>query len=232
MSNLLSLEKGSTINLNKQNSTLSLQKGIHDSLTKLHVGLGWDVHNDVDADLDAFILQVDQSGNVFDTIYYGQLKSKDRSILHTGDNLTGEGDGDDEVIKIDLQSLNPKTKQLLVAVNVYQARIPFSQIDNAFVRIENDTSKVELARYNLSKDKGKNYSLVFGSIVKNEDGTWDFKALGDISNDRSIQEVRNSYERKMKGQGLSFANPNQVEQSNQAAQPQKKGFFSRLFGGN
>lgn len=228
---VVSLQKGSTVNLSKTNQTISLKKGGSGNLTSLHVGLGWDVHRNVSVDLDAFIVQQDSNGNVFDTIYYGQKMSHDKAIVHQGDNLTGEGEGDDEVIKIDLTKLNPKTEKLFVAVNIYQCRIKFDQIENAFIRILNNQTQDVLMQYNLSKDSGSNYALIMGEIVKNTDGTWSFNAVGMATKDRSVQEVRKRIAQGLGDVQYTPVTPSMVTSSAQPApEPAKKGFLGRLFG--
>lgn len=226
---VINLSKGQTINLSKTNETISLSKGQSGTLTKIHVGLGWDVHNDVQADLDAFIVQVDNEGKLIETIYYSQLKSQDRAIIHMGDNLTGEGEGDDEVIKIDLLKLNPRTKKLYVAVNSYAKRVPFSKIDNAFVRILNDHTSTELMTYSLSKDQGHNYSLVLGQLIKNDDATWSFEATGLSTTDGTIAEVV----KRITSGKVQTSNPTQSDSnsaSSQQQEPERKGLLGRLFG--
>lgn len=226
----ISLQKGGSVNLSKTNETISLKKGGNGDLKSIHVGLGWDVHNDISVDLDAFIVQQDANGNVFDTIYYGQKNSKDRAIVHQGDNLTGEGEGDDEVIKIDLTRLDPKTKKLFVAVNIYQCRIPFNKIENAFVRILNNQSQDVLMQYNLSKESGSNYALIMGEIEKNADGTWSFNALGLATKDRSVQEVRQRIEKGIGNVSYTPVDHSAATATPARQEPAKKGFLGRLFG--
>lgn len=215
----ISLKKGDTVSL--------VKKSGNSPLTKIHVGLGWDVHNDIQADLDAFVVQLDQDNKVIDTVYFNHLTSDDRAIKHTGDNLTGEGDGDDEVIYVDLDKLNPRTHRIVVAVNIYQCRLTFEDVENAFVRILDRQTKEELIHYDLSQEFGKNYSMLVGDIIKNGDGTWSFKAVGTATTDRNIASVRDSVS---KGK-VSYSQPPTGGSGSQQAQPQqKKGFFSRLFG--
>ena len=211
-------QKGDIVNLNKVTENDSTP------LSKLHVGLGWDVHNDVDVDLDAFVVQLDKEGRLIDTIFFNHLKSKDGAIVHTGDNLTGEGEGDDEVINIDLNRLNTNTHRLVVAVNIYQCRLSFNDIKNAFVRILDRKSGDLIVRYDLSYEFGNNYSMIVGEIVKTDDGTWDFKAIGKPTPDRSVNEVRLN---------LVNSNASKKQSSNEppttGSQPRKQGWFSRLF---
>lgn len=225
----ISLQKGSVVNLSKANESVSLaKKGVAGVLKNLHIGLGWDVHRSIDVDLDGFIVQVDADGQIIDTVYFGKLHSTDRAIYHTGDNLTGAGEGDDEVIKVALDKLNPRTHKLYVAVNIYQARIKFDEIDNAFMRIANADTNDELIHYNLSKVSGPNYSVILGEVVKEDDGTWSFGALGLVVKDRSIGEVKNRIERG-NVEGATPANPTLAAQQG-TEPPKKKGILGRLFG--
>lgn len=230
----VSLQKGGSVNLTKVNETVSLKKGGNGVLTSLHVGLGWDVHRNISADLDAFIVQVDQSGSLIDTIYFGKKTSTDRAIVHQGDNLTGEGEGDDEVIKIDLSKLSPRTHKLYVAVNIYQCRITFAEVENAFIRILNNKTKDVLMQYNLSQESGKNYALIMGEVEKNADGTWAFNAIGLSTKDRSVEEVK---QRILRGLGnvtytpVDHTNVSPVSTSVPTPEPpRKKGLLGRLFG--
>lgn len=204
----ISLQKGNSINLNKTNEGLSLAKGTSGALSNIHIGLGWDVHSHVNADLDAFVVQLGENNKELDRVYFGKKQSKDGAIRHSGDNLTGAGEGDDEVITVTLNHLSSLTKKVVVAVNIYQCRTTFANIENAFVRILNQDTGDTLMRYDLSNDKGRNYAVVMGEIVKNDDGTWDFNALGEMSNDRNIDEV---VKRITQSEG-------------------KKGLFGKLFG--
>lgn len=218
----VSLQKGGSVNLSKTNQTISLQKGGDGNLNSIHVGLGWDVHNDVNADLDAFIVQQDSNGNILDTIYYGNKTSNDRAVVHQGDNLTGAGEGDDEVIKIDLTKLNPNTHRLYVAVNIYQSRITFDKIENAFIRILNNQTNDVLMQYNLSKESGSNYAMIMGVLEKNSDGTWSFNALGLATKDGSVQKVVDRIKRGLSNSGS--------DSNNSAPQEEGKGLLGRLFG--
>lgn len=225
----ISLQKGGTVNLNKVNEGISLQKGNSNTLQTLHVGLGWDVHSRVQADLDAFVVQVGPNGQVMDTVYFGKKNSTDGAIKHSGDNLTGAGEGDDEVIFIDLNKLNPSTQKVVVAVNIYQCRTTFNDIQNAFIRLLNKQTGDLLMQYSLSEDKGKNYAMIMGEVVKNADGTWSFNAIGLGTTDRSVSDVTN---RIKQGLNMNFTqvDMNQAQFTAPQGQPQKKGLFGKLFG--
>lgn len=190
MARFTAVNQGESVNLSKLNDELNLSKGNRsNTLKNLHVGLGWDVHSTIQADLDAFIVQLDDEDKVIDVIYFNHLKSNDKAIVHTGDNLTGEGEGDDEVININLTKLDPATKRIVVAVNIYQCRITFDDVENAFVRILNKDNHELLIQYDLSNEFGSNYSMIAGEIIKNDDGTWDFKAVGKATKDKDINQV-------------------------------------------
>lgn len=179
----LSLDKGETV---------AVQSTSGEVINSFHIGLGWDIHRGMDADLDAYVLQMGPNDTLLDLIYYGSLNSKDGAIKHTGDNLTGEGEGDDEVINIDLNKLNVNTQKLIVAVTIYRANLTFADIDNAFVRLVNAYDETEFIRYDLSNEAGRNYTMHMAEIYKKPDGSWDFTAVGRGTTHESIREFTNS----------------------------------------
>lgn len=181
--NGISLDKGDTV------AVASVQG---EAVKYFHVGLGWDIHEDEDADLDAYILELDEENRLIEKIYFGNLKSKDGAIVHQGDNLTGAGEGDDEVINIDLDKLNPRAKRLVVAVTIYRANMTFDKVDNAFVRLVNAYDETEFIRYDLTNETGKNFTMHVGDIIKKEDNNWDFTAVGQASKHTSISEFCDS----------------------------------------
>ena len=171
---------------------ISLSKGDNVSLLqsdpglkKILVGLGWDARvsdgNDFDLDASAFLLGDNQkvtSEKYF--IYYNNLHSPDGSIEHTGDNLTGDGDGDDESIKVDLESVPSEISVIAITVTIHDAearRQNFGQIRNAFIRIVNDETQKEIARYDLSEDYSTETAMVFGEIYR-RNSDWKFRAVG------------------------------------------------------
>lgn len=205
-------QKGDVVSLNKVTQS-------EQPLKSIHVGLGWDVHDDVNADLDAFIVQLDEQDRLIDTVYFNHLKSHDNAILHTGDNLTGEGEGDDEVILIQLDKLDPRTHRLVIAVNIYQCRLTFNEIENAFVRVLDKKTGDLIVRYDLSYEFGKNYSMLVGEILKSSDGAWDFKAVGIPTTDRTYKEVER---RVSNGDAPPFPSTSTTSS--------KKSFISRFLG--
>ncbi|MFX4299967.1 TerD family protein [Pseudosulfitobacter pseudonitzschiae] len=171
----LSLSKGQNISLSKEDDTLA----------RILIGLGWDERatDGKEFDLDASLFMLGDSGKVRsdeDFIFYRQLTSKCGSVEHTGDNRTGEGDGDDESIKVDLTRVPADVKKLIVTVTIHDAEARsqnFGQVANAFIRIVNDESHVEIVRFDLGEDYSTETAMVFGEIYRNGD-EWKFRAVG------------------------------------------------------
>jgi tellurium resistance protein TerD len=172
--------------------SVSLSKGGNVSLSKeapglraVLVGLGWDVRTTTgaDFDLDASALLLGNSGKILSDqhfIFFNNLKSPDGSVEHTGDNLTGEGEGDDEVIKVNLASVPPDVDRLVVAVSIYDADSrgqSFGQVRNAFIRVVNQDNNTEIARYDLSEDASTETAMIFGEIYRSG-AEWKFRAVG------------------------------------------------------
>jgi tellurium resistance protein TerD len=172
----VNLEKGVRVNLEKEAPGLS----------NLNLGLGWDIKrtDGADFDLDASLLLVGEDGKASDTdafIFYNNTLSKCGSVVHTGDNLTGKGDGDDEVIKVNLAKLPDSVTKLVIAVTIHDADLRkqnFGQVENAFIRVVNNADNEEIIRYDLTEDYSSETSLVFGEIYK-KDGNWRFVAKGE-----------------------------------------------------
>ncbi|MDR2353784.1 MAG: TerD family protein [Deltaproteobacteria bacterium] len=171
----VSLSKGGNVSLNKAVP----------GLTKIFCGLGWDARNTdgADFDLDASAFLLNESGKVnkdLDFIFYNNLRSSDGSVEHTGDNRTGEGEGDDEVIKIDLSKVPQNIQKLAIVVTIHDAdsrRQNFGMVGNAFIRVVNQDDNQEIARYDLSEDMSTETAMVFGEIYRHS-GEWKFKAVG------------------------------------------------------
>jgi len=172
--------------------SVSLQKGGNVSLekaapgmTKMLIGLGWDERATDGAtfDLDASIFLLKADGKVRgdnDFIFYNNLTSSDGSVVHQGDNRTGEGDGDDEAVKIDLAKVPAEVDKISVTVTIDDAvnrNQNFGQVANAFIRVVNDESNEEVARYDLSEDYSIETAMIFGEIYRHG-GAWKFKAVG------------------------------------------------------
>lgn len=173
--------------------TVSLTKGANVSLTKeaggslgsLTVGLGWDARTTTGEqfDLDASCILVTTEGRVRgegDFVFYGNKTSSDGHVVHQGDNLTGEGAGDDEQIKMNVGSLAGDVDRIVVAVSIYDAETrsqSFGQVRNAYIRVVNDANGTELARYDLSEDASTETAMIFGEVYRNGPD-WKFKAVG------------------------------------------------------
>lgn len=171
----LSLSKGGNLSLSK----------VAPSLTNVLVGLGWDARetDGQDFDLDASCFMLTASGKVRgdqDFIFYNQVQSTCGSVEHTGDNLTGSGDGDDESIKVFLNKIPEDIQRLSFSVTIHEAEIrkqSFGMVGNAYIRIVNADNNEEIARYDLSEDASTETAMIFGEIYRHN-GEWKFKAVG------------------------------------------------------
>lgn len=172
-----------TINLSKgQNISLSKSEP---GLKKVLVGLGWDERqtDGQDFDLDASVFMLGQNGKSLSDnhfVFYNNMVSPCRSVEHTGDNRTGEGDGDDEALLIDLGMVpqNVQTIAVTVTIHDYQARRQsFGQVANAFIRIVNNATDKKIVRYDLTEDYSTETAMVFGELYRH-DGDWKFRAVG------------------------------------------------------
>lgn len=171
----VSLSKGGNVSLSKEAP----------GLTAIDIGLGWDVNtfSGGDFDLDASAILLGAGGKVVSDqhfIFFNNLKSPDGSIEHAGDNTTGEGDGDDEVIKANLASVPAEIERIVVAVSIYDAETRsqnFGAVRNAFIRVVNQANGSEIARYDLSEDASVETAMVFGEVYRSG-GDWKFKAVG------------------------------------------------------
>jgi tellurium resistance protein TerD len=149
------------------------------------VGLGWDARatDGADFDLDASAFMLGESGRIRsdkDFIFYNNLKSSDGSIEHTGDNLTGAGEGDDEVIKVNLATVPPDIQKIAFSVTIHEANVRrqnFGQISNAYIRVVNQDGGKEITRFDLSEDMSTETAMIFGEIYR-AGGEWKFKAVG------------------------------------------------------
>src|SRR5690348_7799367 len=169
----VSLSKGGNVSLSKAAP----------NLTAVSVGLGWDVRatTGADFDLDASALLVGDTGKVLSDahfVFFNNLKSPDGSVEHTGDNLTGEGEGDDEVIKVNLAGVPGDVDKIVVTVSIYDAdsrQQSFGQVRNAFIRVVNQADNREITRYDLSEDASTETAMIFGELYRS--GTdWKFRA--------------------------------------------------------
>ena len=171
----LSLSKGGNLSLSKEAP----------GMTKVLVGLGWDARStdgqDFDLDARAFLLKADGKVRAdSDFIFYNQLKSVDGSVEHTGDNRTGEGDGDDEAIKVDLSKVPADIDRIAFTVTIHEAdarKQNFGQVRNAFIRIVNQDNNSEVARYDLAEDASTETAMIFAELYRNG-AEWKFRAVG------------------------------------------------------
>ncbi|MBV6695984.1 TerD family protein [Kitasatospora aureofaciens] len=171
----VSLSKGGNVSLTKEAP----------GLTAVVVGLGWDVRTTTgtDFDLDASALLCNDQGKVSadgNFVFFNNLRSPDGSVEHTGDNRTGEGEGDDEAIKVNLTAVPADVQKIVFPVSIYDAETRlqnFGQVRNAFIRVVNQADNKELARYDLSEDASTETAMVFGELYRNG-GEWKFRAIG------------------------------------------------------
>ncbi|MEV0359160.1 TerD family protein [Nocardia sp. NPDC050697] len=171
----VTLAKGGNVSLSKQAP----------NLTKVSVGLGWDVRTTTgaDYDLDASALATGPNLKVLSDlhfVFYNNLRSPEGTIEHTGDNLTGEGDGDDETINVDLAATPPHITNIFFPVSIHDADArgqSFGQIRNAYIRVTDAVTGAELARYDLSEDASTETAMVFGELYRNN-AEWKFRAIG------------------------------------------------------
>lgn len=171
----ISLQKGGNVSLSKEAPSMS----------KMIIGLGWDVRatDGADFDLDGSAFLLNESGKVrsdADFIFYNQSKSADGSVEHTGDNRTGEGDGDDEQIIIDLGKVPTDVQKIAISVTIHDAEARgqnFGMVSSAFIRCINADGNSEIARFDLSEDASVETAMIFGEVYRHN-GEWKFKAIG------------------------------------------------------
>jgi len=171
----VSLTKGGNVSLTKEAP----------GLTAVIVGLGWDVRSTTgaDFDLDASAILLNASGKVVSDqhfVFFNNLTSPDGSVEHTGDNLTGEGEGDDEQIKVNLAAVPAEVDKVVFPVSIYDAdtrQQNFGQVRNAFIRVVNQAGGAEITRYDLTEDASTETAMVFGELYRNG-AEWKFRAVG------------------------------------------------------
>lgn len=185
----ISLSKGQTLSLAKNNPGLS----------RVFMGLGWDPVKKKGflgglfggggggaIDLDASVIVFDSGRNDIDTVFFRNLCSADGAIKHDGDNLTGEGDGDDEVIHVDLSRLDPRAAHLVFTVNSFRGQT-FNEVDNAVARLVDETNGREICSFTL-KEQGTHTGVVMASFSKGADG-WTMKTHGKPASGRTVQDL-------------------------------------------
>ncbi|MBN3834654.1 TerD family protein [Burkholderia sp. Ac-20344] len=171
----LTLQKGGNLSLSKTDP----------SLTRILVGLGWDPRatDGAEFDLDASAFLLGANGKVrgeADFIFYNQLRSQDGSVEHTGDNRTGAGDGDDEVLKVDLSRVPADIDKIAFTVTIHDAEARkqnFGQVSNSFIRVVNEMSGAEVVRYDLAEDASTETAMIFAELYRSN-GEWKFRAVG------------------------------------------------------
>ncbi|MBH0346641.1 MULTISPECIES: TerD family protein [Bacillus] len=194
------LEKGQKIDLTKGQPKVA----------KLQVGLGWDPIGqsggflsslfgskpNVDCDASVVMLEGDRFVNKNDLVYFGNKLSTCGSIIHSGDNLTGEGEGDDETIFVELHKVPSRINRLVFVVNIYDCvnrRQDFGMIRNAYIRIQNQQTGEELARYNLSDNYAGKTTLIAGEMYRHG-SEWKFSAVGEGTQDKNLSEIVSRYQ--------------------------------------
>ncbi len=187
----INLQKGQKISLSKESGA---------ALNKIVMGLGWDAKQvkvsmlkgmfgggkSEGIDLDASCVLFNEQNKVVDTIYFGQLKSKDGSIVHTGDNRSGAGDGDDEQIKVDLDKVPENVKSMVFTVNSFSGET-FDEIENAYCRVVDSSSNAEIARYTLSA-QGSHTAQIMAKVYRHN-GEWKMHAIGENGVGRTIEAL-------------------------------------------
>jgi tellurium resistance protein TerZ len=182
----VSLSKGQKVSLAKRDGG---------TLTRVRMGLGWDAVKkkglfgglkNQSIDLDASALLFDASGNLVDQVWFRQLKSKNGAVQHTGDNRTGAGDGDDESIKVDLSAIPSTVATIVFTVNSFTGQ-DFSQIDNAFCRLIDESNESEVARYDLS-GSGRHNAQIMAKVTRDGAG-WSMTALGVPASGRTFRDL-------------------------------------------
>ena len=183
------LEKGQKVSLSKEQPGLS----------KIIVGLGWDeargYGQTIDCDAFAILLTNGTATDKKDVVYFGNLNHYSGSVIHMGDNLTGAGEGDDEQITIDLNSVPQQYDRIVIAVNIYQAKQKnqhFGMIQNAFIRLVDGKTNKEICIYNLTENYSGQTAMIFGEVYRS-DGDWRFSAIGQGTTDGSVSEVAKRY---------------------------------------
>lgn len=193
------------VNLSK-GQKISLEKEAGGALSQIKMGLGWDVGaapqksggflgglfggggsgGSGSIDLDASCIMLDANKQMVDAIWFGQLQSKDSSIQHTGDNRTGAGDGDDEVINVNLSRIPDHVQALVFTVNSFTGQT-FATVNNAFCRLVNASNNSEVARYDLSA-QGSHTALILAKIYRHN-GEWKMHAIGETASGRTFHDL-------------------------------------------
>lgn len=180
----INLAKGQKIELKKEDGS---------SLRKIRMGLGWDVATGIfgiggggNIDLDASCLMFDDNKQIREAVYFGKLRSSCNSVNHSGDNLTGAGDGDDEVIHVDLDGVPAHIKSLVFTVNSYRGQ-SFDKVKNCFARLVDSTTNNEISIFKLA-EKGSHTGLIMAKVYRHNGG-WKMSAIGVPCNGRTYSDI-------------------------------------------
>ena len=199
----VNLQKGQKVNLKKSDGQ---------TLSRIRIGLGWDPVEqkkgglfgsifggsapDIDCDASVIVCKGGRLASRDDVVYFGNLKHSSGAIRHTGDNLTGEGEGDDEQILVDLTAVPADYDKLVFVVNIYDCesrKQDFGMIANAFIRICDERTGEEFCRYNLSESYAGMTAMIFGEIYR-YNGEWKFNAIGQGTKDKGLNELARRYQ--------------------------------------
>ena len=200
----VNLQKGQKVNLKKSDGQ---------ALSRIRIGLGWDPVKqekkgglfgsifggsapDIDCDASVIVCKGGRLSGKGDVVYFGNLKHSSGAIVHTGDNLTGEGEGDDEQILVDLTAVPQDYDKLVFVVNIYHCesrKQDFGMIANAFIRICDERTGEEFCRYNLSESYAGMTAMIFGEIYR-YNGEWKFNAIGQGTKDKGLNELARRYQ--------------------------------------
>lgn len=199
----VNLQKGQKVNLKKSDGQ---------ALSRIRIGLGWDPVEqkkgglfgsifggsvpDIDCDASVLVCKGGRLSGKKDVVYFGNLKHPSGAIVHTGDNLTGEGEGDDEQILVDLTAVPADYDKLVFVVNIYDCesrKQDFGMIANAFIRICDERTGEEFCRYNLSESYAGMTAMIFGEIYR-YNGEWKFNAIGQGTKDKGLNELARRYQ--------------------------------------
>ena len=199
----VNLQKGQKVNLKKSDGQ---------ALSRIRIGLGWDPVKqkkgglfgsifggsapDIDCDASVIVCKGGRLSGKGDVVYFGNLKHSSGAIVHTGDNLTGDGEGDDEQILVDLTAVPQDYDKLVFVVNIYDCesrKQDFGMIANAFIRICDERTGEEFCRYNLSESYAGMTAMIFGEIYR-YNGEWKFNAIGQGTKDKGLNELARRYQ--------------------------------------
>ena len=200
----VNLQKGQKVNLKKSDGQ---------ALSRIRIGLGWDPVKqekkgglfgsifggsapDIDCDASVLVCKGGRLSGKGDVVYFGNLKHSSGAIVHTGDNLTGDGEGDDEQILVDLTAVPQDYDKLVFVVNIYDCesrKQDFGMIANAFIRICDERTGEEFCRYNLSESYAGMTAMIFGEIYRHN-GEWKFNAIGQGTKDPGLHELAKRFQ--------------------------------------